>query len=69
MLPPESEIAKWFHIKEEYFPSSGEPGFIMIKQIDIASEFGEIEKLVDQLSAPDQKWNIEKISPWHPAFR
>jgi hypothetical protein len=41
----------------------------MIKQIDIPSEFGEIEKLVDQLAAPDQHWNIEKISPWHPAFR
>eukprot|EP00092_Neocalanus_flemingeri_P023513 GFUD01025500.1.p1 GENE.GFUD01025500.1~~GFUD01025500.1.p1 ORF type:complete len:1021 (+),score=134.31 GFUD01025500.1:157-3219(+) len=69
LLPPESEIAKWFSIKEQYFPSNGEPGFIMIKQIDIAREFGEIEHLVDQLAAPDQKWNIEKISPWHPAFR
>ena len=41
----------------------------MIKQIDIAREFQQIENLVNQLSAPDQNWNIEKIYPWHPAFR
>ena len=69
LLPPESEISHWFNVKAEYFPSSGEPGFIMIKQIDIAQEFGQIENLVNQLSAPDQSWNIEKIYPWHPAFR
>jgi len=69
LLPPESEISHWFNVKAEYFPSSGEPGFIMIKQIDIASEFQQIENLVNQLSAQDQNWNIEKIYPWHPAFR
>jgi len=69
LLPPESEISHWFNVKAEYFPSSGEPGFIMIKQIDIAREFSQIENLVNQLSAPGQSWNIEKIYPWHPAFR
>jgi len=69
LLPPESEVAKWFSIKTEYFPSSGEPGYIFIKQIDIANEFAEIEDLVGQLASPDQNWNIEKIYPWHPAFR
>ena len=52
MLPPESEISKWFYVKERYFPSAGEPGFIMIKQIDIAREFGQIENLVTRLSGP-----------------
>ena len=52
LLPPESEISKWFYVKERYFPSAGEPGFIMIKQIDIAREFGQIENLVTKLSGP-----------------
>ena len=52
LLPPESEISKWFYVKERYFPSAGEPGFIMIKQIDIAREFGQIENLVTRLSGP-----------------
>ena len=69
LLPPESEIAKWFYVKERFFPSSGEPGFIMIKQIDIASEFSQMETLISQLSSEEQQWNIEKVSPWNQAFR
>ena len=41
----------------------------MIKQINIAQEFGEIENLVRTLSAEDQKWNIDKVSPWDQEFR
>ena len=41
----------------------------MIKQIDIGSEFRQIEHLVEQLEAPNQRWNIDKIQGWHPAFR
>ena len=70
MLPPESEIAAWFHIKEEYFPSSGEHGFIMIKKINVSNEFSTLENLVERLQSPEQtSWNIDKVSPWHNAFR
>jgi len=69
LLPPESEISKWFYVKERYFPSAGEPGFIMIKKINIAEEFGQMEKLVSILSSPEQKWNLDKVSPWNGAFR
>ena len=50
LLPPESEISKWFYIKERYFPSAGEPGYIMIKQIDMGQEFSQIQNLVHRLS-------------------
>ena len=67
LLPPESEISKWFYVKESYFPTSGEPGFIMIKQIDIAKEFNKIDHLVTSMSAQEQY--INSISPWHIAFK
>ena len=50
LLPPESEISKWFYIKERYFPSAGEPGYIMLKQIDMGQEFSQIQNLVHRLS-------------------
>jgi hypothetical protein len=67
LLPPESEIAKWFQAKKFYFPGAGEPGFIMISQIDIPGEFGKIEGLVNQLREDED--NIEWVNPWHDEFR
>ena len=84
LLPPESEISKWFYVKERYFPSAGEPGFIMIKQIDIAREFGQIENLVTRLSGPlagiapnfiltilfpGAEQSISSVSPWEQGFK
>ena len=67
LLPPESEISKWFYIKERYFPSAGEPGYIMVKQIDIGQEFSQIQNLVQRLSnVPDV---VDNISPWDQAFK
>ena len=33
----------------------------MIKKINIAEEFGQMEKLVSILSSPEQKWNLDKV--------
>ena len=41
----------------------------MIKGIDISSEFGVIEDLVNKLAATREHANVEKVLPWHPAFR
>ena len=37
-------------LKERYFPSAGEPGYIMIKQIDMGQEFSQMQNLVTRLS-------------------
>ena len=42
----------------------------MIKKINVSSEFSTLENLVDRLQSPEQSsWNIDKVSPWHNAFR
>ena len=69
LLPPESEVAQWFEMKNTHYPSAGEPGFIMIKQIDIANEFEKFDEMVDRLRSPEQRWNINKVQPWHNGFR
>lgn len=69
LLPPESEVAQWFGKKGEFYPRSGEPGYIMISQIDIPKEFHLIENLVNRLEAPSERWNIDKVIPWHTGFR
>jgi len=69
LLPPESEVAKWFVNKGKYYPRNGEPGFIMISQIDIPKELPLIEGLVNRLTSPSEKWNIEKVTSWHGPFR
>eukprot|EP00092_Neocalanus_flemingeri_P006866 GFUD01007412.1.p1 GENE.GFUD01007412.1~~GFUD01007412.1.p1 ORF type:complete len:1065 (+),score=241.14 GFUD01007412.1:250-3444(+) len=69
LLPPESEVAKWFEMKNTHYPFGGEPGFIMIKQIDIAKEFDKFDEMVEKLRSPEQRWNINKVQPWHPGFR
>jgi hypothetical protein len=69
LLPPESEVAQWFEMKNTHYPSSGEPGYIMIKQIDIAKEFDNFDAMVNRLRSPDQRWNINKVQPWHTGFR
>ena len=38
------------NFKERDFPSAGEPGYIMIKQIDIGQEFSQMQNLVSRLS-------------------
>ena len=42
----------------------------MIKKINVSKEFGTLETLVERLQSPEQSsWNIDKVSPWHNAFR
>jgi Niemann-Pick C1 protein len=67
LLPPESEIAKWFDIKSEYYPSNGEPGFVIIPKIDMSSEFVKIENLVQTLRSRDK--NIEWVRTWTEDFK
>ena len=62
-------MAKWFEVKNSLFPSFGEPGYVMVKQIDIASEIKNFDTLVDKMTAHDQDWNINKVQPWHTGFR
>jgi predicted RND superfamily exporter protein len=69
LLPPEAEIAHWFRVKTQYYPGGGEPGFVMIKEIDIPNEFEVIEDLVSKLEATEENHNIDKVTPWHRAFR
>lgn len=69
LLPPESEVAQWFEMKNTHYPSGGEPGYIMIKQIDIAKEFDKFDEMVGRLRSPEQSWNINKVQPWHTGFR
>jgi len=69
LLPPESEVAQWFEMKNTHYPSGGEPGYIMIKKIDIAREFDKFDEMVGRLRAPQQSWNINKVQPWHTGFR
>jgi predicted RND superfamily exporter protein len=69
LLPPEAEIAHWFRVKTHYYPGGGEPGFVMIKEIDIPNEFEVIEDLVSKLEATEANHNIDKVTPWHRAFR
>jgi len=69
LLPPESEVAQWFEIKNTHFPSAGEPGYIMIKKIDIANEIGKFDEMVEKLRSPEQSWSINKVHPWHTGFR
>jgi hypothetical protein len=68
LLPPEAEIAHWFRVKTHYYPGGGEPGFVMIKEIDIPNEFEVIEDLVSKLEATEANHNIDKVTPWHRAF-
>ena len=44
------------NFKERYFPSAGEPGYIMIKQIDIGQEFSQMQNLVSRLSG--ESWEF-----------
>jgi len=67
LLPPDSEVAQWFESKREFFPSAGEPGFIMIQQVDIPKEFSKIEELVTKME--NLTGNIAYITPWHTDFR
>ena len=42
----------------------------MIKKINVSQEFSTLENLVQRLQSPEQSsWNIDKVSPWHNAFR
>ena len=41
----------------------------MIKAIDIPGEFAVLEGLVEQLEATEADHNIDKVVPWHRAFR
>ena len=41
----------------------------MISQIDIPREFSEIEALVSKLEETEERHNIDKVVPWHRAFR
>ncbi|XP_023339853.1 patched domain-containing protein 3 isoform X2 [Eurytemora carolleeae] len=67
LLPPESEIAQWFGIKAIYYPSHGEPGFVMIPKIDMSTEFFKVEQLVQTLRSRDK--NIEWVNTWTADFR
>jgi len=69
LLPPESEIAKWFSAMTELYPSSGEPGFVMIKRIDLSQEFDTLDRMVERLKETGEHHNIEKIKSWHYGFR
>jgi len=69
LLPPESEIAKWFSAMTDFYPSSGEPGFVMVKYIDIPQEFFTLDTMIKRLEATKEHNNIEKIKSWHFEFR
>jgi len=69
LLPQESEVAQWFEMKNTHYPSTGEPGYIMIKQIDITREFENLDLMVKKMRSSAQRWNINKIQPWHIGFR
>ena len=49
--------------------SSGEPGFVMIKRIDLSQEFDTLDKMVERLKETGEHHNIEKIKSWHYGFR
>merc|ERR1719336_2068374 len=69
LLPADSEVAKWFEVKNSLYPSFGEPGYVMVKQVDIAAEMGNFDQLVEAMRAPEQAWNINTVQPWHSGFR
>ena len=69
LLPAQSEVAQWFEMKNSLFPHAGEPGFIMIKQINMAEEFAQYDRLLARLTAPQQSWNINQVMSWHLPFR
>ena len=69
LLPADSEVARWFEVKNSLYPNFGEPGFVMLKQVDIAEEIENFDSLVNKMTAPDQAWNINKVQPWHIGFR
>ena len=73
-----------FPFQERYFPSAGEPGYIMLKQIDMGQEFSQIQNLVHRLTGESKRsWDslliilylaaasdvIDNISPWDQAFK
>ena len=33
LLPADSEVARWFEVKNTLYPSFGEPGYVMVKQV------------------------------------
>ena len=49
--------------------SSGEPGFVMVKYIDIPEEFFTLDSMIRRLEATKEHNNIEKIKSWHFEFR
>lgn len=51
------------------YPKFGEPGYVMIKQINISHEFDNFDMLVDRMTAANQSWNINKVNSWHSSFR
>jgi len=69
LLPADSEVAKWFEVKNSLYPSFGEPGYVFIKQINISEEFHKFDTLIQKLTASDQAWNINNVQPWHLGFR
>jgi len=69
LLPADSEVAKWFEVKNTLFPNFGEPGYVMIKQIDIPREMDNFDLLVGKMRAGNQSWNVNSVQPWHSGFR
>ena len=69
LLPADSEVAKWFEVKNNLYPKFGEPGFVMVKQVNVSAEMDKFDELINKLTAPDQEWNINKVQPWHIGFR
>jgi len=69
LLPADSEVAKWFEVKNNLYPKFGEPGFVMVKQVNVSAEMDKFDELINKLTGPDQEWNINKVQPWHIGFR
>ena len=69
LLPADSEVAKWFEVKNTLYPNFGEPGYVMIKQIDIPREMDNFDLLVGKMRAGNQSWNVNSVQPWHSGFR
>ena len=69
LLPADSEVAKWFEVKNTLYPDFGEPGYVMIKQIDIPREMDNFDMLVGKMRAGNQSWNVNSVQPWHSGFR
>ena len=62
-------------MKNSVYPKFGEPGYVMIKKINISQEFENFDLLVDRLTAANihnttrnMKIN-SKVQSWHSSFR